>query len=250
MSRKKKEAPRKIAIIGTAPSSIELAPYDDLDWEIWGCSPGTVHMKRIDTFFELHRFVSGGVSFPLDYIKYLAAFDGTVWMTVERDEIPNSKEFPWQELVGIYGPYFFTSSIAWMMAMAIEMRPSEISLYGIDMGATTEYFDQKLGCQYFATLAKARGIDVYVPPESDLLRPNPLYGVCQNSHAWIKDTTKLKEYNAKQSEAEENLERWKQETIFWKGAQDDLDYHMKTWTGGMEMNEYTSPPEVPALAKP
>lgn len=248
MSRKKK-VQRKIALLGTAPSSLGLAPYDDLDWEIWGCSPGAVKAQRIDTFFELHRFVPGGVSFPDGYIEFLAKFEGRVWMTVKRDEIPNSEELPWQELVKIYGPYFFTSSLAWMMALAIEMRPSEIALYGVDMGSNSEYHDQKLGCQYFATLAKARGIDVYVPPESDLFRPNPLYGVCQNSHVWIKSTTKIKEYNTKLVEAEENLERWKQETVFWKAAQDDLDYHMKTYMGGMEIPEYTSPPEVPALEK-
>ena len=32
--------PLKIALVGTAPSSRMLAPYNDPSWKIWGCSPG------------------------------------------------------------------------------------------------------------------------------------------------------------------------------------------------------------------
>ena len=32
--------PLKVALIGTAPSSRDLAPFNDLSWKIWGCSPG------------------------------------------------------------------------------------------------------------------------------------------------------------------------------------------------------------------
>ena len=51
----------KVAIIGFATGK-ESAPYDDTDFEIWGCNE--MHMapevKRIDVLFELH---------DLDWIK-------------------------------------------------------------------------------------------------------------------------------------------------------------------------------------
>jgi len=244
-----KKAKRKIALLGTAPSSIDLAPYDDESWEIWACSPGTMFAPRIDVHFDLHRFLPGGVSFPLEYVEFLKGFQGTVWMTRLIDEIPNSQEFPWQELVEKYGPYFFTSSLSWMMALAMEMEPEEISLYGVDMAANTEYEGQKLGCQYFATLAVAQGIKVTVPPESDLLRPNPLYGVCQNSHEWIKYTSKVKEYNQAKAEADQRARQAEIEAHAWTLAKESLDYYGMTWAGDMSSHDYTTPPKVPALEK-
>src|SRR5713226_4715918 len=48
-------APLKIAMIGTAPSSRMLAPFNDPSWKIWACSPGNMNaLPRVDTWFELH----------------------------------------------------------------------------------------------------------------------------------------------------------------------------------------------------
>lgn len=238
---------RKIALIGTAPSSINLAPYEDESWEIWACSPGTMEVPRVTQLFEMHRYVPGGVSFPLEYVDYLKHFTGDIWMTEVVKDIPTSQKLPWEELVEKYGPYFFTSSLSWMMALAIEMNPKEIGLWGVDMASTEEYTDQKLGCQYFATLAIAQGIKVSTPLESDLFRPNPLYGVCQSSHAWIKQTEKVKEYNGQIANIEELLRINEKNLDFARGAKADLDYHMKVYYGSMENTDYTSPPMVPAL---
>ncbi|HUV52099.1 MAG TPA: hypothetical protein VMW64_03390, partial [Dehalococcoidia bacterium] len=233
---------------GTAPSSMSIAPYASEDWEIWACSPGTMGVPRVDVLFELHRYVQGTPSFPADYVAYLKAFKGTVWMTEQQDDIPGCEELPYKELVEKYGPYFFTSSIAWMMAMAIEMGADHIALWGVDMAAQTEYMDQKMGCQYFATLAKAQGIQIGVPPESDLFRPQPLYGVCQSQHSWIKNQTKRVEYEERIRQAESIVAAHSDEIQFLRGAKEDLDYHQKTWFGQDESN-YTAPPIVPALEK-
>src|SRR5215831_4146159 len=47
--------PLKVALIGTAPSSRMLAPYNDPSWKIWGCSPGNMKiLPRADVWFEVH----------------------------------------------------------------------------------------------------------------------------------------------------------------------------------------------------
>jgi hypothetical protein len=239
----------KVALMGTAPSSMELAPFDDPDWEIWACSPGCMYNPRADVYFDLHRYLPGGVSFPFEYCDFLKNFEGRVWMTQVVEEIPNSEEFPWEELVEKYGPYFFTSSLSWMMAMAIEMGATEIGLWGVDMAAATEYKDQKLGCQYFSTLAVAKGIKVTVPPESDLFRPNPLYGVCQSSHEWIKYTSKVKEFNSAKADADRRAKQAEIEAHAWTLAKEALDYYGQTWAGDMNSGDYTTPPKVPALVE-
>ena len=238
---------RKICLLGTAPSSFNLAPFDDESWEMWACSPGTMGAPRVDQHFEVHRYVPGGASFPVEYVEYLKNFQGPVWMTLPIEDIPNCELLPWEELVEKYGKYFFTSSLAWMLAMAIEMEPEEISLFGVDMAAVSEYTSQKLGCQFFASIAAAKGIKVTVPPESDLLRPNPLYGVCQNSHEWIKYTSKIKEFNAAKADADQRAKNAEIEAHAWTLAQETIDWYSMTWAGDMNSGDYTSPPLIPAF---
>src|SRR5438128_804640 len=111
----------KIALIGSAPASVRLAPYHDPEWQIWGCSPGVYGVApRSNAWFELHRYEPGQTWFSPEYCQFLAKHPGPVYMAEHRPEVPNSVVLPVDYLVNKYGPYFFTSSIAWMMAMAIE----------------------------------------------------------------------------------------------------------------------------------
>jgi len=224
-------AEKKIAIVGTAPSSVNLAPFQDESWEIWACSPAGMPLVRVNQWFELHRYIRGAVSFPEEYCDFLAKFEGPVWVAKDTPEIPTAELFPWEELVQKYSPYFFTSTIAWMLAMAIEMNPSHIAMFGVDMGAEEEYKDQKIGCHFFALQAQMKGIDVSVPPESSLFCPAPLYGICQSQHGWIKQTTKIVEYNNRINEARMLVEKGTQEVQYLSGAKADADYQMNHWFG-------------------
>jgi len=240
---------KNICLVGTAPDSFNLTPVDNPDWTIWSCSPGTMGIKRADKLFELHRFEPHQPWFQPTYIEYLQNFKGDVIMSAEVPSIKNCKLLPYEALVAKYGPYFFTSSIAWMMAMAIEEGADKIALYGIEMAATTEYHDQRMGCQYFAMLARSMGIEVGVPPESDLLRPAPLYGVCENSHAWIKATVRARDLARRVQEHQAAIDANTQQMHFLKGAMDDQDWHLHSWLGNLDTmgQEFTSPPDVPAL---
>ena len=243
-----KKEERKICLMGTAVSSMNLAPFGG-DWEIWSCSPGTYGLPRIDKFFELHRWEPGKPWFSEGYCSFLSNFPGEVIMSAPVERVQNCTILPWEELVAKYGPYFFTSSLAWMMACAIEAGATKIALYGVDMAATTEYHDQRMGCQYFALLAKAMGIEVGVPPESDLLRPAPLYGVCENSHAWIKQTARAREMSSRLTEAQQIIQEKTNEVHFLTGAMDDQDWNLHSFFGAADSlgQEFTAPPTVPAL---
>ena len=239
-----------IVLLGTAPASMNLAPFGG-DWEIWACSPGTYGSPRIDKFFELHRWEPGQAWFSEGYVKFLEGFKGEVIMSAPVESVKNCTLLPHEHLVEKYGPYFFTSSLAWMMAMAIEAGAEKIALYGVDMAATTEYHDQRMGCQYFAMLAKSMGIEVGVPPESDLLRPAPLYGVCENSHAWIKQTSRAREMAGRLRAAEAAVQDRTNEIHFLRGAMDDQDWQLHSWFGASDSlgQEFTEPPNVPVLKK-
>lgn len=243
----------KIAILGSAPASLPLAPIGQPDWQIWGCSPAVYpHAGTPNAWFELHRWEPGTIGKPStqkpwfspEYVAWMGALGCRVWMQRPVPEIPNSAALPVAELTRKYGTYFFTSTIAWMMACAIEdiierranNAPQDaegdwIGLWGVDMAATEEYGYQRAGCQHFVTLAEGLGIHVYVPPESDLLRPMPLYGIDEGSHWHIKLTARRREIAQRLATAEATLANARDQVMFLKGALDDMDYQMMTWGG-------------------
>lgn len=240
----------KVAILGSAPSSLGLAPFSDPSYKIWGCSPGVYALcPRADAWFELHRWEPGVVGSPHtqkpwfspEYVAWMAK-QPRVWMYGTVPEIPSSLPLPVDDLISKYGTYFFTSSIAFMVACAIEdilaeratraEGPEEqdvIALFGVDMAANEEYGYQRAGCQHFLLLAADLGINIYVPPESDLLRPMPLYGISESSHWMIKNTARKRELEGRLAGVKGNIDRLRGEEMFLTGALDDLNYHMLTW---------------------
>ena len=239
-----------VCLLGSAPSSLGLAPFGNPNWAMCGCSPGVYGIApRSEAWVELHRYEPGQPWFSPEYCQFLANYAGPVWMAECRPEIPNSVELPLAMLIQKYSPYFFTSSLAYMMAMAIECGFKRIALYGVDMAAATEYKDQRLGCQYFAIIAKAHGIEVGVPPESDLFRPAPLYGVSEVSHARIKFMARRRELEARVNAALQAQQQAKDETLFLRGALEDLDWAEMDWLGNVDgpSSRFLEPPIVAAM---
>jgi hypothetical protein len=240
----------KIALLGSAPSSLHLAPFGDPSWKIWGCSPGVYYATpRADAWFELHRWEPPVIGQPAkqkqwfspEYVAWMAMRDPAtcpVWMHDSVPQIPASRPLPVKDLLAKYGTFFFTSSLAWMIACAIEDiledrkttgEAGAIGLYGVDMAATEEWAEQRPGCQHFLLLAADLGIQVIVPPESDLLRPMPLYGISESDHWMIKLTVRRDELKSRLAHAQAMKQQFAYEEHFLMGALDDNNYHMKTW---------------------
>lgn len=238
----------KIALLGSAPSSIYLAPFGDPSWDIWGCSPGLyAAASRMTEWFELHRWEPGIIGKPEtqkawlspEYVAWMKQ-QPIVWMAQAVAEVPGCKVLPADALIKRWGSYFFTSTLAWMLVMAIEKitaaRPDGqpvgeeiIGLWGVDMAATEEYGYQRAGCQHFLCLANMMGIGVCVPPESDLLRPMPLYGIDESKHWMIKNTVRLRELGIRRANAAAQIRALQTEHDYLAGAVDDLNYQMATW---------------------
>lgn len=249
----------KIALLGSAPSSVRLAPFGNPEWQIWACSPGTYALlPRCNAFFELHRWEPGVVGkpdtqkpwFSPEYVAWMGK-QSLVWMLEPVPEIPGSKELPYAAMSGRWGTYFWTSSLAYMLAMAMDeilaerekrkaagMSQAEqdeaakgdvVGLWGVDMSATEEYGYQRAGCQHFLCEANRLGIGVYVPPESDLLRPMPPYGLMESSHWHIKGLARLRELEARKAHHEAVIGASTREMHFLAGAIDDCKYHLDTW---------------------
>ena len=157
-----KKKPRKIAVVGTAQSSVH-APIDDKSYEIWGVGYRGDHITRCDRWFEIHR---------LDGLR-----DGPEWRPLLRKWAkdcemvmfwpeplgPRIMQYPVEEIKNRFGTYFMTSSLSWMVALAIHEHTngnpvSSIGVWGVDMEFGTEYREQRSGLRHFLALARELGI--------------------------------------------------------------------------------------------
>jgi hypothetical protein len=103
-------------------------------------------------------------------------------------------------------------------------------MWGVDMAATEEYGYQRPGCQFFLLEALRRGIAVFVPSESDLMRPMPVYGVSEWDHNYIKLTARARELSQKGAIARQQVEEAKASILHAEGGMGELNAFVQTWT--------------------
>lgn len=219
----------KIAILGSAPSSRMLAPFNDPKWEIWACSPANMDLPRIDAFFEIH-----GPDTVLKDPQFRSFVEWCkkhprIYMQDERPEFPGAVKYPFAEMCKMFGKYFWTSSIAYMLALAIDKKPEAIGLFGVDMSASEEYAHQRPGCHYFIQEAEKAGIDLVVPFESDILEPMPPYGYRESSRMWWKMNTRWKELAGKRAAIEQQMSELSVQRTALEGAMEDAQYVCNTF---------------------
>lgn len=225
--------PLQIALIGTAPSSRGLAPYHDPKIKIWACSAGNMgQIPRVDAWFEIHANLlwPENASFGAPYVEWLKKQTFPIYMQ-DQKLVPNAIPFPRQELIEEFGPYFFTSSFAWMLAMAIKAGAKKILLYGIDMASRDEYILQRPGAFYFFMEAKRRGIEVIAPYESDIMQPPALYGFSDSTPFGRKIASREKELKDRLGPMRNQRDQLTQNITYLEGALEDVDYFKSIWSG-------------------
>ncbi len=221
---------RRVAIVGTSDTSRQLAPFDDPSWEIWvlGSACGPLTNVRIDRIFEIHAdaqiegaderaFLRGNTTIP-------------VYMQECADWVPMATEYPTEAIIKEFGRYF-TNSISYMIALALYEGVDEIGVWGVDMAAGSEYAAQRPSCEYMIGIARGRGIDVFIPEVSDLLKCAELYGAETSALAvnmearYNKLNEQLAQIRASKTEAMLNEAKI-------MGAMEILSYVKATWTYG------------------
>lgn len=224
---------KKVALIGTAPSSRMLAPFGDPSWEIWACSPGNQGvLPRVDVWFELH----GNLMWPENkhygepYIEWLKKLPIPVFMQ-DQNVVPNALVYPREEMVNEFGRDFFTSSFSWMMALAISKGVEELALYGIDMASRDEYILQRPGFYFFRHIAQQRGIKVSAPNESDIMQPPGLYGYSEVTPFGRKILARKQELSGRLGAMRTEAQKLQHNITYLEGALEDIDYIQSIWLG-------------------
>ena len=190
---------KTVAIVGLSPSHCSLAPFEDPDVEIWGLNEAHISdwMKRWDRWFQIHDSKSWKRPVAkrqvLGHYKWLRKQTKPIYMQHKHRDIPFSKEYPLREVTKkCFGNFwrgeehvkYFTSSMAYMMGIAILEDFERVEVYGFDMVLEhLEYKEQKANAEFFIGLAMGMGIEVYTPPNC-LLMWSSLYGGDEQGAGW------------------------------------------------------------------
>lgn len=224
---------KKLAIVGTAPSSLHLAPYNDTDYEIWGL--GGVYgyidfpnISNITRWFDIHSLDEVHKVYSDDFLRELTI---PIFMQEKFAECPTSVEYPLEEVLRRFPRRYFTNTVSWMLALAICEGYEDISVYGVDMSQGTEYASQRPSCEYFLGYAEGMGINIYLPQESDLLKTPFLYGFEDEKQDFMRSKllAKKAEYEAKKAEYQRQIEQATAALNTYDGALQDVEYTLGVW---------------------
>jgi len=170
----------KIGVVGMSSVSLQDCPLHnpleiDDDWLFYGLPWHEEFYQLFDVCFEMHPWEELKKSHarrPVEYKERLNWLSRSqkVYMQKAVGDVPGAEAYPLGDIVGQLGIDYFNSSIAYAMAMAICNKPSEISIWGVDMTATEEYAVQRPNMEFLIGLAVGRGIDVKISNYSPLCK--------------------------------------------------------------------------------
>ena len=246
------KSPRTVAIVGFASNSRHQAPYDRRDLEVWGCNEAYVagFMEnsggdfRVDRWFQIHKhedFSRENNSNDKRHYEWLQQeHNFPIYMQEKFEEIPNAKKLPLSNLEDMFFANlftttpkgeivswvdendhgFYTSTFAYMMAMAIHEGFKEIEIWGFNMGTQSEYGQQAPGGTFWISAALNRGIKVTLAGSSPLMRV-PMYGYDYGSILMAPDIEK------RGLEISEDLPALQRKTMTLHGAKQQLEQLMQ-----------------------
>jgi hypothetical protein len=183
---------KTVALVGTATTTCGLAPYDETEVELWACNETHNYkwMKRATRWFQIHKSESfkrivdsHGHTGHYDWLK-ANPWNIPIYMQFHFDEIPLSVEYPLHKVKETFFKNFWrgnnkinylTSSLAYMIPIALLDGFQRIELYGFEMSDNTEYVKQKACAEFWMGQALGRGIEIYTPPNCQILY-SELYG--------------------------------------------------------------------------
>jgi hypothetical protein len=166
----------KVAIIGFATSSRDLAPFDDPSYEIWTLNQLYRHVPRSTRHFDIHCNWEEDNVEGTDHRGWIREAPIPVYMMGTDPDLPNAVRYPIERVIKDAGIDYFTSTVAFEVGLAMTEGFKEIALFGIDLIVGTEYSVQKANLEFWLGMAHARGINVRIPDQSALLKQAYRYG--------------------------------------------------------------------------
>ncbi len=184
---------QKVCIVGFAGSTRDQFPKGDPDMELWGMNRlhDIVDPTLFHRWFQLHpRSVWDTPARAKEVSTYKLGLH-PVFMHEHYEDIPASVPFPKALIeqrfnrylpalpdggVRLGGESYQSTSVTWMIALALLEDFSEIHIYGVDMVTDEEYGYQRPCCEYWIGLAAGLGKRLVIPADSALCTQEWVYG--------------------------------------------------------------------------
>lgn len=226
-----KKTKRKISIIGTSPTSLDDAPYNDQSWEIWQLNGCFKTPYRFDRHFEFHSVETLKRVYKNDYFNFLANNKEKVWTFNGSNYFDAKNRINPSVILDEFPGYYFSNTISWLLALAMhEGDIGKISIFGVDMDSESEYVNQRPCVEYYIGLAQGRGIDVSVSNKSSLLHYPYIYGVENTPRIVNRINRQLEIYSKVVKESENRFNENERNHYYNKGKLDMLKTIKNNWS--------------------
>jgi len=176
--RELRKGKKTVAIVGLAPTSCSLAPFDEEGVEIWGLNEAHAFpqwFKRADRWFQIHateswkRYIAKrDVRGHFDWLKK-NEWDIPIYMQYYHELVPKSIGYPLHEVVDEVFHNF--------------RRGERVEIYGFEMADDEEWVHQKACAEFWIGYAMGKGVEVYTPPNCQILY-SQLYGGNEQGAGW------------------------------------------------------------------
>lgn len=170
---KVKPFPEKELIIEAMGTTRLQCPFN---CETWAVNMGYHQVFQLDGHFTriflTHTQVkdaNGKPAFTWEHFNKMAA-KGIIVYNTHRVKGLNSTMFPFKRLVKKYNTEYFSNTIAYMVALAVDEGYKKIHLYGCDMMTREEYAWEKGGIEYWLGRANGMGVETTIAEGSSLLK--------------------------------------------------------------------------------
>jgi len=214
--------------------------WDDPDMEVWAINqlymsmPNMVH--KATRWFQIHpkhEYEKGQRDHS--HAQWLASQTNfPIYMMERTPEIPMSIRFPREQIMTYFPRSYWTNTISWELALAIMEGFEEIHIYGVDMAQDdllcNEYSAQRPSCEYYIGYAEGRGIRVYLPEESDLLKAMFVYPFDDAAPFFTKIQSRRVELRGRVNEIAMAKQSHHDTHMQLIGALDNMNYIERAWT--------------------
>lgn len=241
---------KKVVLLGTAPSAMH-APFEDQSFDIWGVAHCCFlqPVTKLDMIFEIHN----ESIWRKDNAPFSRFPNATIIMDKKYPDIANSQEFPTKEILDKYKVNkghaqweadYQSSSLGYMVCLAIENGYEEIWIYGIHLLMEEEYFYQRPCFEYYLGIARGAGIKVFVHPTADILKFGYLYGFQEKESIEFiaKNKERLDEFDKRlqaiQNQKQMTLMQMDSQINQLIGAREDVVYQLRGWGKDIRGKDY------------
>ena len=176
-----------VAIIGRADQFLSSPVIRIGGKDVWAFNAGAMHYP-ITASFQMHQYpyVRDEGNHIAEYHAWLRNLKTPVYMRDPRDEFPTAVLYPFEEIYAMVAHIrqgltkltnikYFTSTVAYAIALAVLQGRPRIDVYNIELTGKTEYEKQRECYLFWIGFAAGKGIalDIYC---GDGIFKKPLYG--------------------------------------------------------------------------